>query len=99
MQGYFGEDCSNEATHLMWDVPVYKEEAAFECAPAFADTETLFVLGRVAWRCGLLSTAEPGPHATSSACSGSLIEDIGSRPRNPCDTLQMVFAACLINPC
>ena len=29
-QGYFGEDCSNEAVHLQYGVPMAKEAANFE---------------------------------------------------------------------
>ena len=30
LQGYFGDDCSNEAVHLQYGVPVDKEGANFE---------------------------------------------------------------------
>ena len=43
MQGYFGEDCSNEATHLQWDAPVSKEEASFECATVSKTPKPSFV--------------------------------------------------------
>ena len=30
LQGYFGDDCSNEAVHLQYGVPVAKEAENFE---------------------------------------------------------------------